>query len=116
MTTPHTIPAATAQDIKDNKAVAMLSYLSILCFVPLLLKKDSAFAQFHAKQGLALFISEAIVMIVSPILSATLILIWVPIVLYLVFIVASLYGLYTTWNGEMHELPGVEWVVKKFNL
>ena len=42
-------------DVEANKTVAALSYISILFLVPLLGKRDSKFAQFHAKQGLILF-------------------------------------------------------------
>ena len=50
-----------AKDVADNKAVAALSYISILFLVPLLLKKDSPFAKAHAKQGLILFLFEVVV-------------------------------------------------------
>ena len=35
--------------------MAGLSYLGILCFVPLLMTKDDEFVYFHAKQGLVLW-------------------------------------------------------------
>ena len=44
------------RDIEENKAWALISYLGILCLIPLFLKKDSPFVQFHVKQGLILFI------------------------------------------------------------
>lgn len=34
----------------------VLSYLGILCLIPLLLKRRNRFAQFHSKQGLLVFI------------------------------------------------------------
>ena len=46
------------KEILEGKAYAILSYLWILCLVPLILKKDNRFALFHAKQGLVLFIAE----------------------------------------------------------
>jgi len=42
----------TSEDVEQNKYVAVFSYLSILVLIPLLLKRDSAFCQKHAKQGL----------------------------------------------------------------
>lgn len=42
----------------DKKVFGVLSYLSILCLVPLFVKKDDEFIYFHAKQGLVLFIAE----------------------------------------------------------
>lgn len=44
------------KDIEDNKVVAAIGYIFILCLLPLLGKKDSEFAQFHGKQGLVLVI------------------------------------------------------------
>lgn len=49
-----------SKDIEENKAIAAISYIGPLCLIPLLAKKDSAFAQYHAKQGLILFIAEVI--------------------------------------------------------
>ena len=46
------------EEILEGKAYAILSYLWILCLVPLILKKDNRFVLFHAKQGLVLFIAE----------------------------------------------------------
>jgi len=55
------------KDIEENKVAAALSYVWILCLVPLFLKKNSKFCQFHAKQGLLLFIVEVIGMVIFPI-------------------------------------------------
>ena len=41
----------------DNKIIAALSYIGILCLIPLLAKKDSKFAQEHGKQGLIMLIA-----------------------------------------------------------
>jgi uncharacterized membrane protein len=38
--------------------MAVLSYIGILCLIPLLMKKTSKFAQEHAKQGFVLFLFE----------------------------------------------------------
>ena len=35
--------------------MAALSYLSVLCFVPLLVDRDYEFVYFHAKQGLVIW-------------------------------------------------------------
>ncbi|MBF0246968.1 MAG: hypothetical protein HQL36_02685 [Alphaproteobacteria bacterium] len=36
--------------------LAAMSYMGILCFVPLLTNKDDEFVHFHAKQGLVIWI------------------------------------------------------------
>ena len=57
------VPAAVAeneaQDAQDNKFMGVLAYLGPLVFVPFFTKKDSPFAQFHAKQGITLFAVDA---------------------------------------------------------
>lgn len=52
--------AAPAGDAERNKALAALSYVWVVSLVMLLLKKDSAFIQFHARQGLVLFLAFTI--------------------------------------------------------
>ena len=51
-------PPTSNNDIEDNRVIASFSYVWILCLVPLFLKRKSKFAQFHAKQGLLLFVIE----------------------------------------------------------
>ena len=51
-----------------EKAVAALGYLPILFFVPIKLRKDSMFAQFHGRQGAVLFMLWAALMVVCVIL------------------------------------------------
>lgn len=38
-----------------SSLMAGMSYLGILCFVPLLMNKDDEYVRFHAKQGLVLW-------------------------------------------------------------
>lgn len=49
----------------DSRLWAFIGYLGILCLLPLLLKRDDAFAQYHAKQGLVLFITGVIISIIG---------------------------------------------------
>ncbi len=48
-----------------NRALAALSYLSVLFILPFMLTPDDNYAKFHAKQGLRLFILGAIADILS---------------------------------------------------
>lgn len=52
-------------DIEANKGMAIISYLGPLCLVPFLVSKESKFSQYHAKQGLNLFVIEIVFAIVS---------------------------------------------------
>lgn len=56
-TNPESIPYSH-QDIQENKITALLSYLGILVIIPVLLRKKSPYVNFHANQGLVLFIAE----------------------------------------------------------
>lgn len=56
----------TPKSSGDNDVLmGVLSYLGILCLIPLLAAKDSEFAQFHAKQGLTLFAVEVVLWVVN---------------------------------------------------
>ncbi len=98
-----------AKDIEENKYVAMLSYLGILFLVPLLMKKESPFAQFHAKQGLVLVIAWIIGSFVF----------WVPIIgwaLAIALFVVNVMAFVKTLSGEAWEIPYVKDAVKKLNI
>ncbi len=94
------------KDVENNKAIAALSYVWILCLIPLLGKRDSEFAQFHAKQGLVLFIIEIVVSLFA----------WFPIfgqLLMLALLVVAVMGIIKALNGEWWEVPLVyEWSKK----
>lgn len=97
------------KDIEDNKVMAAISYLWILCLVPLLVKRDSPFAQAHAKQGLVLFIIEVIGTLVF----------WIPVVGWLLgvaVLVAALVGFIKALQGEYIDLPVVKDIAQKINL
>ena len=61
-------PANDDPQIIEGKILAILSYLSILCIIPLVLKKDNPFVLRHGKQGLILFVAEVAVFIIHIIL------------------------------------------------
>jgi len=89
-------------DAEANKSVAAMSYLWVLCLVPLLSKRDSKFAQFHAKQGLILFIISLFTIV--PFFGQ---------ILLLILVVISALGLIKAYNGEWWEIPFVhEWSKK----
>jgi len=49
------IPSVRSKGGTKSRLMAILSYLGILCFVPLLRNKDDEFVHFHAKQGLVIW-------------------------------------------------------------
>lgn len=59
-----------AQDAEDNKAMAAISYLSILALIPLFAAKESPFARFHCNQGLILLIANVALTILKQVNSS----------------------------------------------
>jgi len=101
------------QDIEENKLIAAIAYLGILALVPLLLKKDSPFAQYHAKQGLVLLIAWVIVnlVMVIPILG------WIAgFVGNILCLILMVVGIVNALSGETKELPWIGQYGKGLNL
>ena len=100
---------ADKKDIEDNKVMAALSYVGILCLVPLLAAKTSKFAQFHAKQGLVLFVVDVVVSFIA----------WIPLVgwaIGMAALIVSIYGFVQALQGAYWELPYLGDYAKKINL
>jgi len=104
---------SSSKDIEENKYVAMLSYLWILFLIPLLMKQDSKFCQFHAKQGLVLFIGWMIVSLVCI----------VPFIGWLIgffgsifLLVLTIMGIVKSLNGELWKMPVLGEYADKFNI
>ncbi|MFP4458855.1 MAG: hypothetical protein ACLFSQ_04645 [Candidatus Zixiibacteriota bacterium] len=52
------------EEVEDGKPLAVLAYLPFLCFIPYIKAKDNnRFAFEHGKQGILLFLFEAIVLV-----------------------------------------------------
>ena len=97
------------KDIDSNKYIAALSYFGIFCLVPLLLKRESPFAQFHAKQGLVLAIAFAVGSFVF----------WIPLIgwaAFLILVVTDLIGLVAVLSGRAWRIPVVQDIVEKMAL
>ena len=104
---------AGSSDVEENKLIAAIGYLGILCLIPLLGKKDSPFAKFHGKQGLVLFLSGIVLGLVA----------WIPFLGWLVGAVAGLglfilflIGIMNALGGKMEKLPVIGQYADKINL
>ncbi|MFA5248266.1 MAG: hypothetical protein WC415_03400 [Patescibacteria group bacterium] len=90
------------KDATNNKYTAVLSYIWILFLIPLIMKKDSKFCQFHAKQGLVLFIISLIS--------------WFPLfgwIIGIAVLVVSLIGVLKVLAGEYWNIPYInDWANK----
>lgn len=105
---PSNLSEADKKDIQDNKAMAALSYIGILVLIPLLAKKDSKFAQFHAKQGLVNFIA----LIISSIIFVVPFIGWlIGGIAYIVFLVLAIMGIIAAAQGQYKSLP----ILSKFS-
>ena len=90
------------KDIDENKIIAALSYLGLLCLIPLLAKKDSKFAQEHGKQGLVLLIAWMVIWVIGivPILG------WiVSFIGSIILLIVNLIAIVKTLMGDFWEIP-----------
>jgi len=92
-------------EVLEERFFAALAYLAFLCFIPLLLKKESRFAQFHGKQGLVLFIFEiaAGILRAIPALGDTL-----GTLAFVVFSILSMVGIVKALTGESWQIPVIQ--------
>ncbi len=104
-------------DVEKNEggvnAIAILSYLGILFLVPLLAAKDDNFAQFHAKQGLVLFLAWVVFSFINVI----------PLLGQLIFVFGSLFffvlsiiGIINVLSGKKKEIPLIGQYADKFKV
>ena len=98
------------KQVMEGKMFAVLSYLSILCIIPLVLKRDNRFVLSHGKQGLVLFIGEVAVFVVSVIFE------WILRPSIFVFGVFSLWGIIEALKGQYVRLPVVSDIADKITL
>lgn len=101
------------KEIQEGKFFAVISYISFLCIVSLVLKKDNKFALYHAKCGLVLFVFE----VVSFILSIIPILGWfLKVIGTLLFIVVSLWGILQAARGSYGRIVVISDIADKIVL
>src|SRR3990167_3559902 len=93
--------------IKEGKVYAVLSYLSVLCIIPLVLKKDNDFVLSHGKQGLVIFVGEVGIFIVSILFEGILRL------GVFFFGILSLWGIIEVLRGRYVKLPVVSDIADK---
>jgi len=90
----------------DSNLMAALSYLWILSVVMLLVKKEDPYVQFHAKQGVVLFLASIVLWII-PIIG------WL---LNIAVTIAIIIGFIKAYQGEEYRLPLVADLADKINL
>lgn len=99
------------EEIIDGKVFAILSYLSILCIIPLVLKKDNKFVLSHGKQGLVIFVGQVALFVVHIVMGA-----WILNLGTFIFGVMSLWGIVEVLRGRYVKLPFVSDIADKITL
>ena len=107
---PPAPPGGTAPS-SDRTIMLVLSYVGILCLIPLLTKKDDPEVQWHAKNGTALFGAEVVLFI----LRIMLIFIRIPFLgcgvsvitcaIWLGFLAISIIAIMKAVKGERFRIP-----------
>ena len=98
-------------EIIEGKVLAILSYLSILCIIPLVLKKDNAFVLSHGKQGLVIFVGEVSVFVIHIALGT-----WILSLGTFIFGALSLWGIIEVLRGRYIKLPIFSDIADKITL
>ena len=96
--------------VVEGKVFAILSYLSILCIVPLILKKENPFVLSHGKQGLVLLVGEVAVFIISIVFP------WLLKLGVFIFGILSFIGILAVLAGRYIKLPIVDGIAAKITL
>jgi len=111
--TADTTSEYDANDIAQNKVLAVIAYFGILCLIPAFAAKDSKFARFHANQGIVLMIACIAWAIASSIINAIILAIsWklyfitsIISFLSIIFAILAIIGIINAANGKAKELP-----------
>ncbi len=111
--TADTTAEFDANDVNQNKAMAILAYLGPLVLIPIFAAKGSKFARYHSNQGLLLLIACAAWSIVYSIINWVILAIsWrlyfissIIGIFSIVFIVLAVIGIVNAANGKAKELP-----------
>ncbi len=119
-TPPPPPPASSGGAESSNRGLMIaLSYLWLLALIPLLVEKDDAEVQWHAKHGLTLLVAEVVLWVVFAILSMVLgplacLLAIVQLVLFIAIIVVHIICIVKGINGERFLIPGVSQYADRF--
>ena len=108
----QTVPSG--ETVRDqDKIMLILAYLGILSLIPLLTVKDSEYVKWHARQGLALFGTAIVLVVVSVIPFVGWIIVCVGQVAVLVCVVM---GIVKALGGHRWKIPVVGDLATKINM
>lgn len=93
--------------------MALISYISFLCLVPILMKEKDEFVVFHYRQGVVLLIAELATWIIFSIIPSLWFLGNLAGILWLVL---SIIGILNVLKNEKTEIPLIGKLAEKINL
>jgi uncharacterized membrane protein len=119
--TPPPPPAGPSSVSPNRTLMIILSYLGILAIIPLVAEKDDREVQWHAKNGLAIFVAEILVTVLVMILTSVISFVdmgcsgcILNLVLIVMFVVVAVLGITKGLNGQRLIIPGVSDFANKF--
>ncbi len=100
-------------ETREHRLYGALAYMWVLCAIPLIMKKDSSYAQFHAKQGLVIVCAWLVLWLLA----------WLPLLNILIafpgmvlLLAVNLLALIRAYNGERWKIPYLYDYVLALNL
>ena len=101
------------KDVEDNKLIAAVGYLGVLCLIPLLVRKNSPYAQHHGRQGLVILVTWLLLWIgnIIPVLGQ---IVWV--VGSLALLILIILGMVNALNGKIWDMPVLGQYAKQIKL
>ena len=102
-------PVSDKARTDSSKLFAILSYVSVLCFLPFIITPNDEFAKYHGKQGILLLIISAIIDLIGKLTGNV-----VYLILSLFRIYLLVMGIINAANGKMQPLPYVGQYAEKF--
>ena len=96
----------------EGRLAAIMSYIPVLCFVPLLNMKENKEARFHARQGLILFLIELVAVLF--LIDAVSDLVFKAVLFAAMG--ASVAGIYFALQGKNYKLPIIGDLAEKTKL
>jgi len=97
-------------DVNERQLMAALSYVGVLVFVPLLMRKNDPFVYWHAKQGLVMLIGIVISLVAAA---------WIEILGSLLFAVLMLFDLIALVKallGKQWKIPIIGQLADQFKI
>ena len=93
--------SAQGFDMQEIRIAAILAYIPLLCFIPLLSMRENPQNRFHARQGVLLFLVElvAVIFLIDGISN------FIFKGILLIALAFSIAGIYFAFKGKTYKLP-----------